>query len=242
MSRPTPLDVIFPRPVFVKLAGKYYRAGPLTLGDLATLQSWLRQAAGDPVRDLSPPLLDRQPATRRRRLVEAWRALKEWPPIVGSDADGTWLNSPEGRAVFLVLVLGRYEDEFKAEDAEDLTERMSPDDWSRLRRLAWGVPAWREIAAELDPVWLDRQIAGSGEGTNWAESVISVMRHGHYTFEEIEEWTPAQLALYCSEGKQSEYRAIRQPHESKEAFEARIADTFRVPEDETCTDTVTPSV
>jgi hypothetical protein len=219
------LDILFPQPVLVRLGDASYKAGPLTLGDMAVLQSWLRMAADHPLDDLPPAPLDRTPGTRRARLLAAWQAAKSWPPVVGSGDEGPWLDTPEGRAVFLVLVLGRYDDTFKAENAESLAASMTPEDWARLRRIAWGKPVWRELAAELDPVWRQAQEDGAGDA-GWSAAIVSVMRHGHYDYDQIAEWTPAQLALYCSEGKVAEYRAIRRPDESREAFEERVKGTF----------------
>lgn len=227
MPRPAPLDVLFPRPVLVTLAGEPLKAGPLTLGDLATLQSWLRQAAGHPLAGLPPAPLDPDPESRRSRLLAAWHASKSWPPALGSGHDGPYLDSPEGKAVFLILCLGRWDETFKADKATTLAATMTPSDWSTLRRIAWGIPPWRELAGELDPVWLEQQIKTSEE-TDWAGAIVKVMRGGHYGFAEVESWTPAQLALYCSEGQVDEYRATVAKGETREEFEARMAATFSV--------------
>lgn len=220
-----PLDLIFPRPVLVTLAGEPYKVSELTLGDLATLQSWLRQAAGDPLRDLPPAPLDPEPATRRNRLLDAWRRAKAWPPLVGSDDDVIWLDSPEGRAVFLVLCLGKHDPTMDAEKASGLAAALTAAEWAAVRRVAWGYPPWRELAAELDPEWLAEQRQGSAEA-DWGESVARVMRLGGYTFEQVERWTPTQLRLYASEGRLGEYRTRPKPGESREEFEARMVATF----------------
>lgn len=229
-ERSVPLDVLFPRPVLVTLAGIPYRAGPLTLGDLADLQSWLRQAAGHPLAGLPPGHMDPDPSTRRARLVSAWHESKRWPPEVGSGDEPPYLESPEGRAVFLVLCLKRYDDSFTADEAAMLAEEMTAGDWANLRRIAWGIPPWRELAGELDPVWLEHQIKSAADGPGWSEAIVKVMQEGKYGYAEIEKWTPAMLAAYCSEGKAGEYRAVMAPDESREEFVARMLATFSADE------------
>lgn len=226
MSRPVPLDLLFPRPVLVTLAGEPFAASELTLGDLALLQSWLRQAAPHPLRDLPPPWADPEPGTRRARLVDAWHAAKAWPPAVGDGDDAAYLGSPEGRAVFLVLVLGKHDESFTAERAAGLVGRMSAADWAALRRVAWGVPPWRELAGELDDVWAEHQ-ARRSEPADWGELVVEAVRDGH-DFATLAGWTLTQFRLFRSGGKADEYRAVQSPGESREAFEARLAETFAI--------------
>lgn len=225
MARPAPLDLIFPRPVLVTLAGEPFRASELTLGDLATLQSWLRQAAGHPMEAIPPARSDPEPGTRRARLLAAWRAQKAWPPLLGSDDDAALLDSPEGRAVFLVLCLGRHDPAFDAERASALAARLAEAEWAALRRVAYGLPPWRELAAELDPAWAEDQAAAAGD-PDWAAVVCAAVASAGLDYAAIERWTPTQLRLFASGGVLGEYRAAMRPGESKEAFEARMVATF----------------
>lgn len=228
MSRPAALDDIFPRPVMVELAGAMYKTGPLTLGDLATLQSWLRQAAPHPLDGLPAPHDDPDPGSRRARLLTAWAAAKSWPPALGTDEDADLLESPEGRAVFVLVCLGRWDDGFTAERARDLAGRMGPDDWARLRRVAWSIPPWRELAAELDPAWLADQL-GPREETDWGRLVAVVIGKAGLDFAAIERWTPTQLRVFCSEGALGEYRAVRLPGETDEQMGERVRGCFTIP-------------
>src|SRR5690606_21794497 len=145
---------------------------------------------------IPPPWDDPEPDTRRRRLVAAWHAAKSWPPRLGSEDDRDYLDSPEGRAVFLVLCLGRWDEGFTAEDAHALASSMGADDWTRLRRVAWGIPPWRELAAEIDPDWAVEQARRAASETEWGEVVAGVMKaFPGVTFDDIAGWTPTQLNL-----------------------------------------------
>ena len=224
------LDDVFPRDRLVILAGSPYRAGELTLGQRATLQAWIRDAAGHPLDGLPAFREDPDPPTRRARLLDAWHRAKAWPPPLGSGQDAALLATTEGRAVFLLVCLADRNEGFDGEAARTLATAMGPGDWARLRRVAHAVPPWRELAAELDPAWLERQavMAEDPDPTDWGALVASVMRRGGYTFAELESWTPTQLRLYCAEGRVDRYEAATRAGESKEDFEARMIATFRV--------------
>lgn len=226
--RPVPLDLLFPRPVLVELAGEQFKAGELCLGDLATLQSWLRQAAPHPLADVPPVWAEPEPQTRRGRLLAAWQAAKTWPPLLGSDDDRPYLDSPEGRAVFLVLVLGKWDEAFTAEDATSLAARMGPSDWDRLRRVAWNVAPWRPLAWELDEDWRTDQARKSGEPTDWAGIVASVIKATGLDYAALQSWTPTQLRAVCSEGRHvvDEYRATTKAGETPGEMGERMRRTF----------------
>lgn len=226
VGRPVPLDLIFPRPVLVTLAGEPRKASELDLGSLATLQSWLRQAAPHPLADLPLRWQDPEPGTRRDRLLAAWHAAKAYPPLVGSPDDRDYLDTDEGRAVFLVLCLGKWDEAFTAEDAYALAARMDASDWSRLRAVAWGVAPWRTLAAELDDAWAEEQARKSLDLTDWGEVIVDVIKATGLDFAVIEKWTPTQAALLCSGGKLAGYRATMKSGEGRQAFEARMVRTF----------------
>lgn len=233
-DRPAPLDDLFPRPVLVELAGTMWKAAELTFGDLATLQSWLRQAASHPLGGIPPIPLERDPTTRRRRLIRAWHAAKVFPPLVGG-ADGlagAYLDTPEGRTVFLLLALGPWDDEFDGELASLLAAEMDAGDWTRLRRIAYNIPSWRELAMELDPVFAAHAAKQSeGEDTDWCKVLVSVARNHNLSFAELADWTPTQLRLFCSEGELTGYRSVMAPGEDRDAFVARMLETFRMPDE-----------
>lgn len=228
MSSPVAhLDDVFPRDRLVILAGSPYRAGELTLGERATLQAWLRDAAGHPLDGIPPFRSDPDPASRRARLLDAWHRSKAWPPTLGSGEDAPLLATAEGRQVFLLICLGDRNAGFRAPQAVGLDRRMGEGDWLTLRAAAWGVPPWRELAAELDPGWAEQQIRKhSGDPTDWGSLVVRVMRLGHYTFDEIERWTLTQLRLYCTEGRPDRYEAVPLPGESPGEMAERMLATF----------------
>jgi hypothetical protein len=226
-DRPAAIDLIFPRPVLVTLAGTPWKASELTFGDLATLQNWLRLAAPDPMAGLPPAGDPKRPDALRR----AWHAAKRFPPLVGG-GDGMadlYLATPEGRTVFLVLALGPWNEDFDAELAGLLAEEMTADDWQRLNRVAYNVPAWRELAMEMDPGFRLSQSKHRGEDTDWARILVSVARNHNLDFATLADWTPTQLRLFCAEGELTGYRSAMMPGESRDAFVARMIETFRMP-------------
>lgn len=222
------LDDLFPRPMLVQLAGEPYLVSELTLGDLATLQGWLRSAAPSPLAGLPRPTDDPDPASRPDRLRAAWWAAKAYPPELGTDEETLYFASAEGRIVFLLLCLGKHDETIDAERAADLAARMTAEDWTQLRRVAYRVPVWRELAAELDPDWAEDQIRRS-ETPDWGERIISALKMAGHDYTEVERWTPTQLRAFLTGGRAPGYRAVRRPGETDTAMGARIQAIFTGP-------------
>ena len=129
MHRYTPLREVFPRPRMVVLAGEPVKVGELTLDDLAELDQWLADAAGDPMEDVPPAVCDPDPGTRRRRLVRAWELLAGLPTVGGPGA-GTALMTLPGRAVTLLVSCARAGSPVDAGTAAAQAAECSPAEWA----------------------------------------------------------------------------------------------------------------
>lgn len=231
MMNPITLDQVFPQVVGVTLAGRFYLTRELALGQLATLQSWMTAAAKHPLDAVAESV---DPSERRRRLVAAWHALKVWPPPLWGEEDGAYLGTTEGRAAFLLVALEPHNPGFDRKQAvalADAPERggMSPDDWSRLRRIAYAIAPWRAVVAELDIDWLAEQAGRSAEPPDWGGAIIDlVKRDGYGTFEDAARMTIGQWRLYRSGGELEVYRCPMRRGESRADYLRRSADVFRV--------------
>lgn len=219
----TILDVL-PRPTRLTLAGRPYLVGPLRLADVATLQGWIAGVAGDPLDAIPPFDPTGDPEARRNALARAWRAAKTWPPAYGSPAAQAYMETSAGRAVF-VLVAARLDD---PDEAAEVAGAMTPAEWAALRDVAYAVPPWKAIAAELDPF----SMAGGGPGKapNWGEEFEALSAERGWTYEQIGALTIPEWRNIQRGGRAEGFRAIPMPGEGPEDTMRRTRAAFRVVE------------
>lgn len=222
MSHAPPITSILPRPRAVALAGRVYALAELRLVDLAELQAWLELAAPHPLAGLPHVANDPDPATRRARLVVAWHAAKEWPPVYGSDAARDLLASPGGAVAFVWLCLRRHQPDTPLDEAANVAAAMTAEEWRELRRVAYGVPIWRQLIGELDPEWSD----SPANAIEWGEAFERLSADRGWTYEQIGEMTLSQWRNYCTGGKPPEYRARPRRGESVRDLMARQREIF----------------
>src|SRR5262249_41679242 len=149
----------------IPLGGSPRVASELQLKDLAELQAWLEEREPNPMDGIPPEWCDPDPASRPGRLAAAWEASATWPARLGTDRAPALLGEPGGRCMLLALVLRKADPGFGTEDALELLPRITPEEWARLRRVAFAVTPREEIADELA---LDRSPA---RPNNWALSL-----------------------------------------------------------------------
>ena len=123
----------------------------LRLRHLAELQAYLEEVEPHPLDGMPPAWADPDPGTRMARLAVAWERAAAWPPRLGTARGGEILHSPGGRAHFLATCLREHDPGFGLADALDLLPRITPAQWSGLRRVAYAIHPRLEIAAELAP-------------------------------------------------------------------------------------------
>lgn len=123
----------------VVLGGAPRAAIELQLRDIAEFQAWLEEAVPHPLADMPPAWCDPEPGTRRSRVLAAWEAAKTWPVRFGSPEGNLLMASDGGRALFLAVCLRKLDARFTAVDAVELLPRVTPQEWSGLSRVAYGV-------------------------------------------------------------------------------------------------------
>jgi hypothetical protein len=197
-----PITRVIPVPRAVQLGGREYVASELTLGDLAELQAWLEEAEPHPLEGLPPAWADPEPETRPARLAAAWERARAWPPRLGTDRGAELLASPGGRAFFLTLCLRRARPDFGPAEALDLLRRITPTEWSALRRVAYAITPREELVAELD----DGADAGDGP-PDWCRSVHNAIQaEGCPDYAGLAALHLGQWRNLCSQGKAAEKR------------------------------------
>lgn len=188
-----PITRILPQSFPLSLGGVECLVGELTLSDVAAIQAWLTARTPDPLLALGSAATDEPPADRRRRLIEAWHAARDWPIRFGSSAARSYLTSPEGMGLILSLVLARY-DRRNLDQVVTIAGAMNLAEWSALYRAAYATEPWQALLAELDP---DSQDDSPSRLMDWIEA-----------FDELAKtygWTPEQVGKLTL----SQWRAIR---------------------------------
>lgn len=226
MHQFTPLRDVLPRPQAITMAGEVHLVAQFTLDDLADLDEWMSVAAGDPMDGLPPAACDPDPSTRRARLVAAWRAM-EGVPSVGGPGAAAMLFGPEGRAVQVLLSCARAGREITAEVASRLASECSPAEWAAFDRIAWGVPAWKPIARELDPDF-ESWVTASDDPHDWGRSLVKACADDPSRLAAMGRLTIGQYRLLCREGEPDWYRCVPKDGETNEQLMARSSAVFRV--------------
>lgn len=222
MAFASTITSVLPRPRATVLAGRIYALSELRLVDLAELQAWLELAGPHPLAGLPCTENDDDQATRPARLRAAWRAAKEWPPIYGSNESRDLLASPGGIVAFVWLCLRRNHPEIELDEAAEVAAAMTAENWRELRRIAYGVPIWRQLIGELDPEWSD----SPANSIDWGRAFEELSAERGWTYEQIGEMTLSQWRNYCTGGKPAQYRAQPRPGETAKQLMARQREIF----------------
>jgi hypothetical protein len=200
--RMPPITRVVPVPRVVRLDGRRFVAGELTLGDLAELQAWLEEADPNPLDGLPPAWADVEPGTRPARLRALWDAAGEWPARLGTPAAGALLGTERGRAFFLCLCLRRHQPAFGLGDALALLPRVWPSEWAALRRVAYALTPREELVDELDPT------PGKSRAGDWWKQLHAAAQLPHWPgYEGLARLTISQWRHLCSDGKAPEFGA-----------------------------------
>lgn len=229
MHRYTPLRHVFPRPKAIPMAGEVLIVGEFTLEDLAQIDHWLASTMGEPFDDLPALALDAAPGTRKRRLVTAWDRLSRCPDLGTAEAVD-WLNTPEGRAVQVLVACARGGHEIVAGKATELVEAASPAEWAAFDRAAWGVLAWKCLAREIDPDFEAEPVAGQ-DPYDWGLNLARLAEQAPWTFPDLARLTIGQFRLLCRGGEPEWYRTELKDGETPEQLVARSVAMF-APEDD----------
>lgn len=159
------LTDIFPRPRPLPLGGRVYLAGELTLAQIADLQADADARRPDPLEGLRGRLDGMEAEPRRLALVAAHAAAEAGPPAWGWPADDA------GHAHFVLVALGPHNPGFTPADAAAVVERVEPEEYAALWRVARGITPLDEVEALLG---VDRS-GGSGAAITWAQAVCELM-------------------------------------------------------------------
>jgi hypothetical protein len=211
-----PLTRLVPIPRAIPLGGSVRVVAELRLRDLAALQAWLEDAEPDPLEDFPALGEDPDPATRPARLHAAWEAAGTWPARLGTDRGGDLLASPGGRAYLLSLCLARGGDPCPGlAESLLLLDGITPTQWGRLIRIAYGVTPREWIAAELAP---DRS---PPKPVDYAKAFDQLLEYRGLTYDQAADLTLSQWRLVCSGGKPAEKTA------EYATLMRRVRDAFR---------------
>jgi hypothetical protein len=130
----------------VELGGMTYKVSLLTPRQWAPLQAYIRDHVPDPVTVAVGELaqaralgIEVTPADRQFLLAEARKDAKAWPPALGSQEWFRVLDGDEGRARFLLTVLGKHQPSLTIEQARDLADRLTIDEILPVIRSVFGV-------------------------------------------------------------------------------------------------------
>jgi hypothetical protein len=205
MSR---LSRVWPQPVGLTIGGRLVMVAEYRLADLATLQTWLETQAPHPLAKIPPAEDDADPDTRPERLRDAMKALADWPPRIGSIAATMLLASMEGRLMQLFVSMARAKPETSIDDAISVLADTTPADFRSVRRVAWGVAAWREIVSELAPDTED------ADPMDWGKELFRLAEAFHWTPDQVGDLTIGQWRLLASGGSADEYQGRPRSGES----------------------------
>lgn len=185
---------LFATPRVVTVAGIDFAALPLRLRDLAEFEALAALIAPDPFAELPDATID-TPETRR-----AFRAAMEAAESVSAGWGGqtcyrTIMGTVGGRAAFLAAVLRPVG--MTVTEAAELVPMVTPDEWERIDRLAFGLDPSAELVRRADAILGIAPWEGRGS-SSWAQAVAEVCELIGKAPHEIADMTlPEFRALRC---------------------------------------------
>jgi len=194
----TALSELFPDPEPVELAGRMFLVGQLRMRDLAEVERLLSQLVPHPLAEYPPADADPDPATRPKRLMDAYRRSTAWPLVYGSDEAQAVMATGPGMAAYLYVVLSRHNKVTVGEVAR-LLPAIAPAEWAALDRAAWEASVREELFRELNPELLEGP--SQGRGRDWGEVAYEVAAARHLTLAQVGEMTVAEFAWERRAGK-----------------------------------------
>lgn len=115
--------------------GRTYLVHKLRMRDAATLRAWIGDHLPHPL-DVARRHIEGLPVEMAKHVWDrALKAARDWPPALGSVDGRRMLDSPEGQAMVLYVLLSRTVSGMTIDDARALADRMDDEDWERL----WGL-------------------------------------------------------------------------------------------------------
>ena len=189
------LRILFARPVGLMLGTpeQAFLASPLRPVDLADLEAlafanWSNPAESLPDKDVDTP-------EHRQALRDALDLAEAGPPPWRT-TDNHQLASVT-TLVFLRAVLRAHE--LTNDDLVALARTLTPKQWQRLYRVAWGVDPVREIVQRID-TFLGFP-PDAGDGVPWGRAIAELIEQTGWTLEVIGQIPLPALNLLRNGGK-----------------------------------------
>lgn len=133
------LDFCTAAPVPITIAGRPYRIGPLKLREEGELVAYLRTVVPRPTTVIREVLDLFPPEDRRRELIAAIQADKEWPPApVSPEGQKILMGTPEGQRYFLGVVLRKYQPQLTDADIDAIMGEWDDEDFLVVYHIAFG--------------------------------------------------------------------------------------------------------
>jgi hypothetical protein len=133
----------------------------------------------------------------------AFGPSRRWPPKLGTPEGNRLLLTDAGAVAFVLICLRRCDPSVTPAEALAIARDMTPEEGLALRRIAYGIPPWREVAAELG--LLEEH---AGPAMDWAEAFADLAERYGWMPGEVGELTLGQWRAYRT-GKSDVYRGRR---------------------------------
>lgn len=124
----------------VTLDGQEYRVGHLTYDDWGELIAWIKAHVPSPLAVLkSADLSGLEESHRKELLTIAFAEARNWPPRTGSAAWFRALDTPDGHAELLRVILGKFQPAITTERCKALAPRVDTPAAVELVTIAMGL-------------------------------------------------------------------------------------------------------
>jgi hypothetical protein len=174
------LRILYSRPVGIMLGApeRAYLASPLRPVDLADLEALSYTAWGNPAELL--PDKDEDTPEGRQALKDALDLAEAGPASWRTTTDPQLASATT--LAFLRSVLRAHED-LTDSDFSTLAHQLTPKQWTRLYRVAWGVDPVREIIQRIDT--LLGFPPEPCDGVPWCVAIAELANETGWTLEQI---------------------------------------------------------
>jgi hypothetical protein len=123
-------------PRTVTLAGRDYRVHKIRPRDLGELEAWFKDVTPDPRVEARKFMEGLPDAVAKHMWDRALEDARGWPPRLDSDAGSDLMSTPEGQARSLWLILRRGLPGMTLDEARDLADAISREDYEEVIALA----------------------------------------------------------------------------------------------------------
>ena len=203
-----PITSLIPVARRVSLGGRVFPVWEARLSDLADLQAWLDEEWGDPLGDALASLgEDASPEDVRSALEAAYHKAEKGPPIEGEESSFDLFRSPLGVGVFLAVALRRGTPDLSASEIVEIQAAMTDDEYSRARRVFFGVHPLEAANRALISIPGKR----SGSRLSWGEAIDEVARTYCLTYPDVYAMTITEFTNARRAGKPIDHSQVSIP-------------------------------